>query len=243
MRRRCARLRRSRRVRRTSACENANRSRSLGRQLEHELGRERLVKRRGEVLAFQVADPLERLELELGSDHGGDREQPDAGVAERGEAEVDDLADALGQVRARQRKRPAAAVGLGEVAHDLLHEERVAGGLAADRVHQLGRQLATGQAAGKLGDVDVAEPGERHALEQFLLGEALQRLRKRASGRGFGLPLRGEHEHADSGRDSSVWRSSATEDWSAQWRSSSTSRTGASADSSASSEATASNSR
>ena len=46
--------------------------------------------------------PLERLELELDADHRGDSEQPNAGVSERGQAEVDDLANALRQLGARK---------------------------------------------------------------------------------------------------------------------------------------------
>ena len=80
--------------------------------LDHEFGGERLVERGGEVLALQIADPLERHELEIAADHGGDREQANAGVCERGEAEVDDLADALGQVGASEREDRAAAVGV-----------------------------------------------------------------------------------------------------------------------------------
>src|SRR3954469_17139262 len=44
------------------------------RGLYHEAGRERLVERSREVLALEVAHPLERRKLEFGADHGGERE-------------------------------------------------------------------------------------------------------------------------------------------------------------------------
>ena len=98
-----------------------------------------------------------------------------------------------GHVAAGQREHARPAVGLVQVAHDLLGEERVAVGLRLDGAGQLGSEVTPRDVVGEPGDVLVREPPERHPLHELSLREALERLGLRL-GRPLAGTLRGQHQ-------------------------------------------------
>ena len=112
-------------------------------------------------------------------------------LAQTADPLADDLAHALGQpdVREIDGGDPAPLLladgaGLGQVAHHLLGEERVAVGLAADGVGELdavGWHLVAGEPLEQRDDAVVVEAAEAHALDTGLASQRGQPLGQRVA--------------------------------------------------------------
>jgi hypothetical protein len=87
-------------------------------------------------------------------------------------------------------------VAVAQMPDDLLDEERVALGLAVQRVHE--RRLGAGHAerGHQLGDLGLGQAAELEMLEQVLPPHVGDQLKQRVVGLELGVAIRAEQEHA-----------------------------------------------
>jgi hypothetical protein len=167
---------------------------ALGRSVLHdEAGRQRLLHGVQRRVLLQAGDDGQQVEVTALAEHRRGSEHAPARVRQARHAPPHGLADLVGDRRAIDRDiaLPATVAlvdhaALGEVADDLLDEERVAVGLRVQAVHEVGRHVVSGRALQQLGDLLLAQPRQRQPLDQPLAAQVGERLAERVRGREVG---------------------------------------------------------
>ena len=170
-------------------------------------GGDRLLEDAEEPFLLHVRDPLERLEAELPSHDRGGGQHLDPRLAEPPEPPADHVAHALRQAhvldpRPTRPLHPVAAEEalVDEVADDLLDEEGVPLGLAADRAGERLRHLLAAECHEHRLDVVLGQTPQENALDGAFLPERRQHRGQRMPGRHFDVAVRGDHQQARRGQ-------------------------------------------
>ena len=122
-----------------------------------------------------ACDLGEEIEVEVTTDDRADGEQPGRAVGKPGDPSPDHLLDALGDAEGLERERIAGRARLVHVGADLLDEERVSRGLAADAVHELDRRLQCAGRLDQLTDLVLAQARQRELVRQPLVAHVGER--------------------------------------------------------------------
>ncbi len=139
-----------------------------------------------------AGDVDEKVEVELASDEGADRQETLGALGETSDPPSDDLLDPFRDAERLERERACRCARLTDVGADLLDEERIARGRAPDAVHETGPRLDVAR-VDELPDLALAQAPERDVLGDAVVAEVGDDSSQRMVADHLARAIRAEH--------------------------------------------------